>query len=307
MRCKKRQIMETQTQKTDYLDILKTFSRTYDFLEKQRIQEIERLDSLWRKENLLLRIGCSEQDYVFKMINGKEKISELNRVKLMKDNYPDLMPEVFVFEDNAYLMDYIDGNSFFNLKNSEKTEKLNLAGRILSNVYLKYKFKERDISKEVYDSFNRYWEKRNKFFLDDELRLKEETFEIFKRVPNQPSHNDLNATNLIYGKEIKLIDPSEEGFNDISRDIGRYCASCFFNNYDYFGNDKKHSLEIAEIFLSNFDEEILERAKYFIGESFLSFLNFDTVSVSKNVLKHLAMNLLLKKGKIIYLLEDSLK
>ena len=122
-----------------------------------------------------------------------------------------------------------------------------------------------------------------------------------------PSHNDLNAANLLYCNGIKLIDPSDEGFNDISRDIGRYCASCFFNNYDYFGGDKKHSLEIAEAFLCNFDEDILNRAKYFIGESFLSFLNFDTVSVPKTTLKRLALDVLLKKGKITKILEESLE
>ena len=298
--------MEIQTKNRDYLGVLEQFPKTYRFLEEQRIHRIERLDSLWRKENLLLRVGCDKKDYVFKKINGEEKQSELERVKLMKKEYSNLMPEVFVFESEAYLMEYIDGDSFFNLSNGGKIIKIGLAGKVLNSNYSGKNFPEKDISEAVFNSFSIYREKRKRFFHEDELILPIESFEIFKKVSNQPSHNDLNAANLLYGEKIKLIDPSDEGFNDISRDIGRYCASCFFNNYDYFGNDRKQSLEIAEVFLSNFNENLLERAKYFIGESFLSFLNFDTVSVEKSVLKRLSMNLLQKKGKIINLLEESL-
>ena len=185
-----------------------------------------------------------------------------------------------------------------------RVESIDLAGRVLSESYSWREYPEIDISDNVRNGFEVYREKRKRFFGEDELRVFD--FSIFSRVPDQPSHNDLNAANLLYAKKIKLIDPSDEGFNDIARDVGRYCASCFFNNYDYFGNDKKQSLEIVEAFLGHFDDEILGRAKYFIGESFLSFLNFDTVSVPKEVLKRLSMNVLGKKGKITDILEDSL-
>ena len=80
----------------------------------------------------------------------------------------------------------------------------------------------------------------------------------------------------------------------------------FFNNYDRFGNDAKHSVEIADAFISHFREQDVERAKYYIGESFLSFLNYDTVSVPKDVLKKLTLNVLTKKGSIVELLENAL-
>ena len=290
----------------NYYDILESFPKIWKFLSNKKIKNLEKLDSLWRKENLLLRIKCWDGDYVFKKINGKEKQTEQERIKIMKKEYPSLMPEIYVCEGDAYLIEYINGDSFFNLKESERISKINSAGRMLNNVYYLKKYPKGDISEAVKKSFDRYREKRKEFFFNNELKLNEDNFKIFRNVSLQPSHNDLNAANLLYGEKIKLIDPSEEGFNDIARDIGRYCASCFFNNYDYFGNNKKFSLEIAESFLSHFNEELLGRAKYYIGESFLSFLAFDTVSDIKYKLKKLSINLLLKNGKIINLLEESL-
>jgi hypothetical protein len=299
--------MGVKTEERDYICALKEFPNTYEFLERQRIEAVERLDSLWRKENLLLRVKCKDAEYVFKMIHDKEKETEKDRIRMMIQEYPNLMPAVYLFERNSYIMDYIDGNSFFGLKEEERAAKINEAGRVLNENYSGRCFHAADIMHSVFNSFARYRKKRARFFDESELRLKVEDFDIFREVPHQLSHNDLNAANLLYGKKIKLIDPEDKGFNDISMDIGRYCASCFFNNYDYFGNDKNHSLEIAEAFLSNFDRSLLERAKYFIGESFLSFLDFDTVSVKKSVLKKLAINLLQKKGDIIGLLEDGLE
>ncbi len=295
------------TKKWKFLEELQRFPKTYEFLEKQRIIGVEKLDSLWRKENILLRISCESQDYVLKIIKGKEKESELDRIRLMSQEYPCLMPSIFLFEGNSYLMEHIKGNSFFSLDDSERTEKINLAGRVLKYTYSQKTSGRADISRQVFNSFSRYREKRKRFFSEQELRIPIEFFRIFQNVPAQVSHNDLNAANLLYGKEIKLIDPSEEGFEDISRDIGRYCASCFFNYYDYFGNNLRKSLDIANAFLCNFDEESLKRAQYFIGESFLSFLNFDTVSVEKSVLKKLAITLLQEKGNLINLLEKGLK
>jgi len=303
--------MELETKKRgDYIDILKQFPETYGFLIEQKIRGFEKLDSLWRKENLLLRVDCYEGVYVFKNINEESKTSEKDRFQLMSKTYPNLMPASYFFEGNSYLMDYVDGCSFFNLNDSQKVEKICLAGKILNKSYTNYSdedFPKRDISEIVKKSFLKYRKKGSRFFGGYELILPLDYFDNFKEIPDQPSHNDLNAANLLYGKEIKLIDPSDEGFNDISRDIGRYCASCFFNNYDYFGNDKEFSLEIAEAFLSNFDETLLERSKYYIGESFLSFMNFDTVSVKKSVLKKLAKNLLLKEGSIVSLLGEGLE
>jgi len=294
--------------KTEYTSCLEEFHNIYDFLEKREIKSIEKLESLWRKQNIILRVRCSKGDYIFKIIKDPEEETEIQRIQIMKQVYPELIPDIYLVEQNSILMDYIRGESFFGLKESERVEKIDFAGESLKKSYFgKNGYPKKDISAKVLAGFERYRKTRARFFLNDELRLNKEHFDIFKDVSTQPSHNDLNALNLIYGREIKLIDPSDEGFEDISRDIGRYCASCFFNNYDHYGNNKKHSIEIAEAFLDHFDSHTLERAKYFIGESFLSFLNFDTVSVLKLSLKTLAMNLLLKKGKIISLLERSLE
>lgn len=298
--------METATQQT-YLEVLESFPKTFQFLDEKGIESIERLDSLWRKENIILRVKAGGYEYVFKKINGEEKTSELERVRLLVEDYPSLMPKIYLFEVNAYLMEYISGNSFFSLKNNQMVEKIAEAGKSLRGIH---QFKQRarkDISDKITASFQRYRTKRAKFFQENELRDEEIDFSAFTNVPDNHSHNDLNAANLLYTKRgIRFIDPSEEGYEDIARDVGRYCASCFFNNYDYFGQDKRGSLDIASAFLSNFDSETLTRAKYYIGESFLSFMGFDTVSTSKSALKTLAANMLTKKGGIVKILEESL-
>lgn len=189
----------------NYLEILKNFPKTYNLLMNEEIKEIEKLDSLWRKENLLLRIKTKKNNYVFKHIKGEEKLLELNRFKLLKKEYPSLFPDAFIFEKESYLMSYIDGCSFFNLKKKEKTEKVNLAGKLLNKAYLEKSFENQDISPPVFASFNKYREKRKRFFLEDELRLDFRYFEIFGKVRQNPSHNDLNAANLLYSDSIKLM------------------------------------------------------------------------------------------------------
>jgi len=274
------------------------------FLKNEKVVLVERLFSIWRKENLLLRIDCAEGKYVLKQINNSESDYEANKVEKLKQIYPGMIPKVFVKEKNAYLMEFIEGKNFFDLRPEEKVEKMIVCGRILSQNHRNGHHKPIDIETKIKESFMKYRKKSGRYFSEDEL--KNFDFSIFREVSSQPSHNDLNAANLLFYKGIRLIDPNEEGFDDVSKDIGRYCASVFFNNYDYFGNDKKHALDIASAFLSNFDESTLERAKYFIGESFLSFINFDTKTTPKETLKRLAMTMLTKKQSIIKNLEESI-
>lgn len=289
-----------------YLEVLRNFPETDDFLSSRGVKTVEKLDSLWRKENLILRLNCDDGEFVLKIINNYEKEDEPKRVRMLSENYPSIMPRIFLFEKNSYLMEYISGDSFFNLKENKKIEKISQAGEKIRETYSTEKEKK-DISEKIFASFQKYRESRNRFFSDYELRLEKDSFDIFKSVPDNPSHNDLNAANLLYTRNnIKFIDPSEEGYNDAARDVGRYCASCFFNNYDYFGQNKQYSLDIAAAFLFNFSNEVLARAKYYIGESFMSFLNFDTVSTPKEKLKKLAFNMLTKKQGIISILEESL-
>jgi len=286
---------------------LSDYPRISEFLNEKRILSISILDSVWRKENLLLKLSCLKGNYVFKQINNDEKTGEMERVKILKSSYPQLVPDVHVFEDDAYLMDYVEGKGFFDLNKKEKIEKVGICGMLLRAAWKGKEFPKKDISEKIRESFNKYRLKGYKFFSEDELRI--DNFDVFKSVPDQISHNDINAANLLYDKRIKLIDPSNEGYNDIARDIGRYCASTFFNDYDRFGNDKKHSLNVAQAFLSNFNDfnpDTLERARYFIGESFLSFLNFQTITVPKSMLKSLAINVLTKKQPLMKSLEESL-
>jgi thiamine kinase-like enzyme len=214
----------------------------------------------------------------------------------------------FFFDIDAYLMESIEGVNFFQISESERIKKIRLAGKTLALAYTNQNGNDKmDISKEIEKSFKRYRETRKRFFLEEELRLPKSFFKIFEGVPKTMSHNDLNAANLLFPDSgIKLIDPSEEGYFDIARDIGRYSASCFFNHFDYFGQDKEKSIEIAREFLGFFDEKILSRARYYIAESFLSFLNFETKTVSKNVLKRLSVNMFLKDGEIVKTLEESI-
>ena len=285
-------------------DNLENYPQIKEFLDKKEILDITPLKSRWRRENVILKVDCKSGRYVFKMIKGNDKVDEIERVKILKSEYPFIFTSIHAYEENAYLMDFIEGKSFFELNSAEKTEKINLAGRILTGSWNGQYFPKKDIRDRIKASFERYREKGSRFFSKNELVTLD--FSIFSGVSSQPSHNDLNAANLLYNEGIKLIDPSNEGYEDISRDIGRYLASCFFNNYDYFGNDKKASLSIAYSFLCNFSSELLDRAKYYAGESFLSFLNFDTISVSKETLKKLAINTLTKDKAIIKCLEDSL-
>jgi len=284
------------------------FPRTHQFLGSQNPISRERLPSRWRKDNLLLRVSCEWQNYVVKKVDKEE--GEIDKVKLMRRTYPSLTPRLFLTEGgDCYTMSYVNGRSFFNLNKEERIEQIRRAGELLSRVYFEEgeNCSKIDISGEVRKGFERYRRNRKEFFNDDELNLSKKDFKVFGSVPNQLSHNDLNAANLMYDEEIKVIDPSEEGYNDIARDVGRYCASCFFNNYDYFGNDGEHSLAVADGFLKNFDESVLQRAKYYIGESFLSFLGFDTVTTSKSVLKKLAINTLTGEGNIMDLLEEGFR
>lgn len=293
--------MKTEEEKT-YKKTIGQYPHINIFLSRNEILSIERLYSIWRKENLLLRVNCYGGKYVFKQINGPDKMLEAEKMREFKQAYPEIAPEIIISENNAYLMEFIDGKSFFEIPKEEKIGRILVCGAILGRTYQNGHHTAKDISEHVKKSFKKYRKKAAAYFSDSELRLQD--FSIFKSVPSQTSHNDLNAANLLFDKGIKLIDASNEEFNDVSRDVGRYCASTFFNNYDYFGNDKRHSLNIAAAFLSSFDESTLERAKYFIGESFLSFINFDTKTTPKETLKKLAINMLTKNQPIIKCLEE---
>ena len=252
----------------------------------------------------MLKIDCKDESYVFKKISDNGRVNEIKQIKLLQEHYPNLIPALYMFEENAYLMNFIDGETFFTLNKNKKIEAIELCGELLGKSWNKNEYATKDISQKIEYVFKKYRETRKRFFSDDELRLV--NYYDFTNVSTQPSHNDLNAANVIYNGEIKIIDPADKGYNDIARDIGRYCASTFFNEYDYFGNNKQFALSIAEAFISGFDQETLKRAQYYIGESFLSFLNFQTKTTPKSILKKLAIETLTKERSIMKSLEKSL-
>jgi len=289
-----------------YRDALKFLPNISSFLANKKIGEVTRLDSIWRKENLILRLSGENETYVLKVISENGEKEELDRIKLMKEYYPKLFTDVFVYENNSYLMSYVPGKNFFELEEKDRLEKVALCGKRLREEWSIYGVKRetKDIREEIKGSFIKYRSKRAKFFSEDELLSTD--FEKFSRVPFLPSHNDLNCANVLYNGCVTLIDPSSEGYEDTARDVGRYFASVFFNNYDRYGNNKIASLDIAEAFLSPFDDETLHRARYYIGESFLSFLNFPTITAPKEILKKLTMNVLASDRPLTDCLERSL-
>jgi thiamine kinase-like enzyme len=285
-------------------EVAKQYPQICSFLEHEGVEAISALESKWRKENTILKVRTKRQSYVLKVISNQDKIDEVERVKLLRTHYPLLVPETFMYEGNAYLMAFVEGSNFFDLKPEERVSRINLAGQILASSWNGQHFPKRDISQKIRASFEKYRKKAARFFSEYELQITD--FPDFLAVPSQPSHNDLNAANLIYDSGIKLIDPSDEGYEDVARDVGRYLASCFFNNYDYFGQNKRHSLDIAQAFLCNFSPTILRRTKFYAGESFLSFINFPTISTSPEALKKLALVMLNQEQPILHCLEEAI-
>lgn len=289
----------------EYSEVFLEYPRITAFLDSRTPVSVRKLESTWRKSNLILHVACENGDYVFKQLNDGRKLDEIDRMNLMGAHYPALVPKMYLHEGNAYLMQYVQGKSFFGLSEEEKPDRVNQAGRVLVTSWNGQAFPRKDISPEIQALFNKYRTKSARFFADPELRAVD--LSNFTQVPQQPSHNDLNAANILYGSGVSLIDPSDEGYEDTARDVGRYLASVFFNQYDYYGNDARASLDLAQAFLCNFSPETLERARFYIGESFMAFMNFPTVSTPKDVLKKLAI-LVLESGKpILTCLEEGLK
>jgi hypothetical protein len=294
----------------EHIQTIRQYPRIMAFLSEKGVTGIEKLPSLWRKDNVVLKVHTgSGKDYVFKEINAVGAEIEPAKMFGLKQAHPEVIPEIFFIEENAYLMEFISGRNFFELPEDERLARVYAAGIGLNATYTNGHHPQIDLTEKIRASFERYRKKAKAHYSNPELRLGKKDFDIFSAVPSQISHNDLNAANLLYRDSggIALIDADDDGFYDIAKDVGRYCASIFFNNYDYFGNSKKKSLDIAKTFLASFDPSTLERARYFMGESFLSFINFDTKSTCKSVLKSLAINLLQgRPRKIMHRLEDGL-
>ena len=274
---------------TSLLDTIARYPAMHALLMSRGISGVRKLESTWRKENTLIHASCADGDLVLKILKD-ERDSELHRLRLMRKTYGCLFPEIVAEEGDAYLMSYIEGNNFFDLPDGDRVASVAQLGQTLSEKWSHGTYQVVDIRDKVRALFARYRASRAQFFAHDEMT--EVDLEPFAHVSDRPSHNDLNCANAIYNGSVGLIDPSEEGYNDVARDVGRYTASTFFNYYDRHGQNRTRSLDIAHAFLAPFDDTLLQRAKFYAGESFLSFLRFDTLTVPKTVLKNWAINTL---------------
>lgn len=275
------------------------------FFAGHEIIEIKKLPSLWRDKNIIIKIRTDRGTFVYKEIRDASDNNEVQKILEMQREYPSTTVQVFAFDQDSYIMEFLNGLDFFSLPKSERVQRLGDFSHSFTENCSRDK-PTADISFRIASSFMRYWNTRAQYLEGVEAPVID--FTPFERVSTSPSHNDLNAANVIYLPDgsYKTIDPSDEGYNDRARDIGRYCASVFFNNYDRFGNDASASLEIAGAVLDGTNGYATERVRYYMGESFLSFLRFNTVSVPKTTLKNLAITTLTSDQPIIKCLEECL-
>ncbi|HLD55395.1 MAG TPA: hypothetical protein VJB35_04005, partial [Candidatus Nanoarchaeia archaeon] len=120
---------------SNYNFVLLSYPKIYDFLSGKNVNRVEKLNSRWRASNLLLRIDCDDLSYVFKQVNVNNPKSEMEKIALLKKESPLLFPELFIFENNAYLMEYVVGQSFFDLDSKERVSKVSFAGKVLSQTH----------------------------------------------------------------------------------------------------------------------------------------------------------------------------
>ena len=223
-----------------YQKMIQNYRQVASFFQDKNILRINPIDSIWKSKNTILKLDCDDgRLYLFKRISEDSEISEIAKAAKLAQEYPVLFPQIFIVDRNAYLMEFIEGRTFFTLAREEMVPFSSQCGKILQETWsgdingikgLERKEPERkDLRGIIRDSFGQRRKKAARFFSQDELA--DYDFSPFASVPERQSHNDLNAANLFYvsgaAAGIRMIDPQELGFNDIARDIGRYCASTF--------------------------------------------------------------------------------
>jgi hypothetical protein len=80
-----------------YGDVLKKYPNIWEFLVNKGAHRIERVESIWRKENIILKIYSGDKNYVFKRINDPKAREEIERFREIKMAYPELYPDAFFF------------------------------------------------------------------------------------------------------------------------------------------------------------------------------------------------------------------
>jgi len=142
-------------------ELIKEFKETpkvLDFLLGQSPKRIERLDSRWRKKNILFRVVGEDGDFVAKKVcegDGKGEIAKLRKLGI---KYSSLYPKLYVSEGSAYVMDFVQGDSFFEFENySDRRAAVERAGLILSREFDSKSLPGTlDIEKAVRKLFDRY-------------------------------------------------------------------------------------------------------------------------------------------------------
>ena len=287
--------------KIKHFNKLFRYPRIYNFLEDKEIKSLTRLDSIWRSGNTILLIdlkerGAGKGKYVFKALENPEHVTEINQINLMKEYYPSFLPNIHCVDGPALLMDYVGGNNLFGLfRMKSEREILDIlasgakslcetyksyqgergVGNALSQIdytlshYAKKAVGKKNLSQADYTDLERYlanWQ------------------EALYGYSSQIVHNDLNMGNVIFSSNgLRAIDPEFDPLStiDVAKDVGRYCASVFFNSFDYYKQDWRVSRSCLnafyESFLSNFSDETLpERILFYFAQSALSFSNFPT-------------------------------
>lgn len=270
-----------------------------DYLENFEILNIEVLPSVWRSDNTVLKIETDAGPFVFKHIFDISEILELEQHRKLKASYKGFTPRLFVVDGQAFLMEYVEGEDFFSLIRKmpaeRVAEKMKIAGSYLAKVYSSVKEKRKSSGLEAVGyTASHYLAKclKKGSISPSDAKSLEEFLQLWAPVMSsyegQTAHCDLNCANLIISdSKARAIDPEFDYCNsqDIARDLGRYSASIFLNNFDYNGQNLEESAMILGSFLSSFaekypqDPELAKRAMFYHAQSALSFSNFNTKSV----------------------------
>ena len=287
-----------------------------DYLENFEIKDIEQLKSVWRSKNTILKIETDSGFFVFKHIFDISEILELEQHKRLKKSYRNFTPKLFVADGQAFLMEHVKGDDFFSLIKkytaAEVAEKMQIAGKTLAGIYSNAREKiESSGIKAIDYTLGHYASKclKNGRLSEAEMSELAKNLEKWKQqmssYAGQTAHCDLNCANLIISDSTaRVIDPEYDYCDsfDIARDLGRYSASVFLNNFDYNGQNLEESALLLYSFLSSFgknhdaDSALVARTAFYHAQSALSFSNFNTKTVKPKMFADYALSLFSQKA-----------
>lgn len=273
-----------------------------DLLDKLDVTSIIKLDSMWRSNNLILLFNTRylnghSKRYIFKSLSQDEHIHEFQQLCLLAENYIDFVPKIHIQDNKAILMDYADGDNLFQIfkkiTNSELSKSIEFIGEKLADKYGSYLGEKQIIQKNsqiryTVDYYARDCLEKKLLKVNDFRRLEKNLGKWSNYMGNyigQITHNDLNISNVLVTEEdLMTIDPEYDPLftNDVAKDIGRYCASLFFNTYDYYLQQPYFAYNLVLTFYAKFtqnfpiDSFFDKRVLFYIAQSALSFSRFKT-------------------------------